>query len=129
MAKYQHREAFALMWYACDCGHRERLWNSRDGVTPYGGLACPSCGGTGLRGGMSHVKFAADVCVQQFFRDGTAAEAVAIMARRIKRFASIGHSIPDDVAAKLLASAREQRDEWQPGWPMVDRFRAPSERE
>lgn len=37
------KESFALMWYACPCGHRERLWNSRDGVTPFA-LLCPSCG-------------------------------------------------------------------------------------
>jgi hypothetical protein len=39
---HQHTEAFCLMWYACPCGHRERVWNSRDGVTPFG-FACPSC--------------------------------------------------------------------------------------
>jgi hypothetical protein len=37
-----HTEAFCLMWYACECGHRERIWNSRDGVTAFG-LVCPSC--------------------------------------------------------------------------------------
>ncbi|RKR46267.1 hypothetical protein [Paraburkholderia sp. BL17N1] len=37
-----HTEAFCLMWYACECGHRERIWNSRDGVTPFG-FQCPSC--------------------------------------------------------------------------------------
>lgn len=41
---HSHAEAFNLMWYACkSCGHRERFWNSRDGVTPFG-TACPSCG-------------------------------------------------------------------------------------
>lgn len=41
---HYHAEAYCLMWYACDaCGHRERLWNSRDGITPFG-TACPSCG-------------------------------------------------------------------------------------
>jgi len=30
------------MWYACECGHRERIWNSRDGVTAFG-FECPSC--------------------------------------------------------------------------------------
>jgi hypothetical protein len=30
------------MWYACECGHRERIWNSRDGVTAFG-FQCPSC--------------------------------------------------------------------------------------
>jgi hypothetical protein len=39
---HQHAEAFRLMWYGCQCGHRERIWNSRDGVTPFGTL-CPSC--------------------------------------------------------------------------------------
>ena len=32
---HNHREAFCLMWYACPCGHAERYWNSRDGVTPF----------------------------------------------------------------------------------------------
>lgn len=36
-------EAFALMWYQCKfCGHRERLWNSRKGVTPFA-IDCTSC--------------------------------------------------------------------------------------
>lgn len=33
------------MWYECeDCGHSERLWNSRDGVTPFI-VSCQKCGG------------------------------------------------------------------------------------
>lgn len=44
----QHAEAFNLMWYRCKtCGHAERYWNSRDGVTPFG-TSCPSCGGNSL---------------------------------------------------------------------------------
>lgn len=36
------------MWYCCEkCGHRERFWNSRDGVTPFG-TQCPSCGQASL---------------------------------------------------------------------------------
>ncbi|WP_157645065.1 hypothetical protein [Burkholderia ubonensis] len=42
-----HAEAHALMWYACECGHRERIWNSRDGVTPFA-ISCPSCGNATL---------------------------------------------------------------------------------
>lgn len=46
--KHQHAEAFCLMWYKCrDCPHCERIWNSRDGVTPFG-TPCPSCGGDSL---------------------------------------------------------------------------------
>lgn len=37
-----HNEAFCLMWYACTCGHRERIWNSRDGMTAFR-MSCPSC--------------------------------------------------------------------------------------
>ena len=37
--KHNHAEAFKLMIYACenpDCLHQEKIWNSRDGVTPFG---------------------------------------------------------------------------------------------
>jgi hypothetical protein len=54
---HQHREAFCLMWYACECGHQERIWNSRDGVTPFRTL-CPSCG----RAGMQHERWDEDAC-------------------------------------------------------------------
>jgi hypothetical protein len=41
---YQHPEAFCLMLYQCKgCGFQESLWNSRDGVTPFG-ICCPKCG-------------------------------------------------------------------------------------
>lgn len=40
---HQHAEAFCLMHYECKaCRHHEVIWNSRDGVTPFG-LQCPSC--------------------------------------------------------------------------------------
>lgn len=77
---HRHAEAFCLMWYACEksggiqylvgeganarrmrtpvrqgCGHRERYWNSRDGVTPFGAV-CPSCGEPTLQ----HVDFRLD---------------------------------------------------------------------
>lgn len=57
--KYEHAEAFCLMWYGCKCGHRERIWNSRDGVTPFG-MGCPSCGGS-----MSHVDWQKDILAPQ----------------------------------------------------------------
>jgi hypothetical protein len=41
-AGHNSPEAFCLMWYRCECGHKERIWNSRDGVTPFC-MACPSC--------------------------------------------------------------------------------------
>jgi hypothetical protein len=47
---HNHAEAFMLMNYACrdpECQHHEIIWNSRDGVTPFG-MNCPSCGGNEL---------------------------------------------------------------------------------
>jgi hypothetical protein len=81
---YQHKEAFCLMTYACKCGHRERIWNSRDGVTPFA-AQCPSCDD----GIMQHVDWALDRRAvehklrpgQKFWRDGTPDEAEAIMRR------------------------------------------------
>lgn len=124
-ARYRHKEAFALMWYACECGHRERIWNSRDGVTPFG-LSCTSCGTANLR----HVDWHLDQhtpehCLfkgQRFWRDGTADEAIAIIERRIERFAEAGRPVPDEIAKRLLRDARLLSGEWQAGWPALDVF-------
>lgn len=127
MMTYHHREAFALMWYVCPCGHRERIWNSRDGVTPFGGVFCPSCHGSHL----THTWLKEDVIVpehilaigQRYFRDGTAGDAITIIKRRIGRQRAAGHPIPLDMADELLAQARAQTGgEWTIGWPMVDRW-------
>lgn len=131
----QHKEAFALMWYACPCGHRERIWNSRDGVTPFGGIPCPSCGGKGPeRRGLSHVDWNLDECSpdhkladgQRFFRSGTPDEAEAIMRRRIEKTRGTKWEPNAETAVELIRHARESKDgEFQPGWPMVDRFAVP----
>ena len=132
MGQYQHKEAFALMWYACLCGHRERIWNSRNGVTPFGGVPCPSCRGrdAGYNGGLSHVDFHLDEPApdhklkngQRFFRDGAADEAVDIVRRRLERFAESGNHVPADVRERLLNDARALTGEWRPGWPEISRF-------
>ena len=59
--QYKHVEAYCLMWYACErCGRKERLWNSRDGVTPFS-IGCPDCGGT-----MQHVAWDLDDCQPEY---------------------------------------------------------------
>lgn len=119
------------MWYACSCGHRELIWNSRDGVTPFGGVPCTSCGGDGLTGGLNHVDWRLDEIVpgyvlnigQLFFRDGNSEDAVGIINRRISAFELAGRKIPGGVATTLLREAQDQTgDEWRPGWPVVDRW-------
>ena len=57
MIKHNHTEAFRLMQYACeDCEHNEIIWNSRDGVTPFG-MNCPACNSIN----MLHVNWRQDV--------------------------------------------------------------------
>lgn len=122
--KHQHAEAFNLMTYACECGHREVIWNSRDGVTPFG-MNCPSCGGTTLR----HVDWQRDVYApdhklhkgQRFWRDGTPDEAEAIMKRRIELMRS-SYPCSPGMAARLIREAREggESSEFRKGWPTID---------
>lgn len=81
-------------------------------------------------GGLRHVEWALDVPApnhvlavgQRYFRNGTARDAVAIIERRLIKFAESGHQIGDNVAELLLRDAQEQRGEWNPGWPMIDRW-------
>lgn len=118
-----------LMWYSCrECGHRERIWNSRDGVTPFG-CGCSSCGGS-----MTHVEWDKDTYApdhqllrrQRFWRDGTPDEAEAIMRRRIERMRDKWPCSPEE-ETQLIKAAREGGDsgEFQKGWPMLDEHRHP----
>lgn len=120
-----HREAFALMWYGCEtCAHRERIWNSRDGVTPFG-IGCPSCGYT-----LHHVAWGLDEASpshklfkgQRYFRDGTPDEAEAIMRKRIASMIGTEYEVDNEHAAALIMGARNGGDdfsEFRKGWPML----------
>lgn len=117
-----HGEAFMLMWYACNkCPHHERIWNSRDGVTPFG-MDCPSCGGVS-----SHVDWKRDEYApnhklhrhQRFWRDGTIAEARAIMERRIEQSKGTQYEVSAEYAKQLLSDEVLTTSEFQTGWPML----------
>lgn len=125
--EHRHGEAFCLMWYRCDnCGHQERIWNSRDGVTPFG-CTCPSCGELTLK----HWRFDLDERAtehvlrsgQRFWRDGTPEEAKAALERRFKIFKERGQPVSEEVQAEMLADLEKPSDErWEfkDGWPMLD---------
>lgn len=128
---YNHKEAFTLMWYACDkCMHRERIWNSRDGVTPYG-CSCPSCGEPTLM----HVHWNLDTLrprhklrpMQKFWRDGTLDEAEAVMRRRIDGYNKQHPGLTPDRVAELIRHARagDEDSEFRKGWPVLDSKRPP----
>ena len=58
---YNHKEAFYLMDYQCvKCGTSEILWNSRDGVTPFG-IKCLKCNKD-----MLHTNWERDSCNPDF---------------------------------------------------------------
>lgn len=119
---HSHGEAFMLMTYACECGHRETIWNSRDGVTPFC-MNCPSCGGSTLR----HVDWQRDVYApdhklhkgQRFWRDGTPDEAERIMRRRIYLMRDQYPCTPEK-EVELIRGARTGENEFRQGWPMLD---------
>ena len=127
---HQFGEAFMLMWYACEkCGHRECIWNSRNGVTPFC-LQCPSCSDLSLQ----HIDWHGDERApdhklnpgQQFFRDGTPDEAEARMRWRIE-FLRDKYPLTDNDSEQMVREARAGKDEtgnsneFAPGWPKLDR--------
>lgn len=127
---HHHVEAFCLMWYACGhCGHAERIWNSRDGVTPFG-TQCPSCGPSQNAGSvLKHVAWNLDEYApnhkphrwQKFWRDGTPDEAEAFMRQRIARFRGTQYERSAEASAELIRQARAgEIHEFQQGWPMLD---------
>lgn len=135
--QYNHGEAFCLMYYQCQtCRHMERIWNSRDGVTPFG-MCCTKCGRSSLDGGMQHVAFGLDerapkfrLCVpgQYFWRDGTPEEAAAIMRERLDSCIGTQYEVTPERRAALIQSCLDGTcSEFPPGWPKLDRVPKPEQ--
>ena len=103
---HSHKEAFCVMQYQCsECEHEERIWNSRDGVTPFG-LECPKC----HKPTLTHVNFHLDLfspfhmlmmkAGDRFFIDMTMDKAREYAVRNVDRFIEAG---------RLPASARNYK--------------------
>lgn len=125
MCEYEHKEAFCLMNYKCEeCKHHEVIWNSRDGVTPFG-TSCPSCGRS-----LTHVYFRSDKCVpdhqlnkyQKFWRDGTESEAIQILYKRCKDFREQGYDMGDRTDEGFIKDVIDEGHEFQKGWPFLDTY-------
>lgn len=92
MNQYLHKEAFCEMSYVCEkCGTGERLWNSRDGVTPFM-IGCSKQNCDGL---MQHVNFWDDLVVfeprvsrgvNRCFVDMTLDKAKQLAEQRFEKF-------------------------------------------
>lgn len=109
---YKHAEAFCLMTYRCECcGFEERIWNSRDGVTPFI-VGCPNCG----KPNHKHVNWSDDVrsplhgmmlkTGDRYFTDLTMARAREIAAIRVDRMIESG-KMPANTRNRVIAIAAE----------------------
>lgn len=96
---YKHREAFCLMLYRDSADNEEWIWNSRDGVTPYGV--------TSKQGHESvHVEWTRDRCVPEhrplvgdrIFVDLTIERATEFRRRQVETYwdqTILGHKMSD----------------------------------
>lgn len=106
-----HREAFCLMKYRCtsgECGYIETIWNSRDGVTPFG-LNCKKCGEPA-----NHIDWNQDVpfhdfwmfLCKEFFQDTrvfismTKEKAEGYAKKRLESFKGTEYPPPDSGTAE-----------------------------
>lgn len=110
--KYNHKEAFCIMKYKCaDCGNTEFIWNSRDGVTPFG-IGCQKCHGHD----MTHVNFVGDTFAplhglimkqgDRYFADMTIARAREYAVLRVDHQIEIG-ALPATKRNEVIRLATE----------------------
>lgn len=120
-SKYQHAEAYCLMTYQCEmCGHTERLWNSRDGVTPYI-INCDRCDQPSR-----HIDFQRDLCKpkhvptkgQRVFIDFPLELKEPLARRRVKRFfeRTKGSRWEDDAFEQMVQDVIRS---YHPGNPFI----------
>jgi hypothetical protein len=110
---HDHAEAFCLMTYECQCGHREVFWNARDGVTPFI-ITCPACGAAE----MAHVDWHLDTYAPDHIP--TAGQGVWIgfppelrrpmAAARIRAFDGSDFEVPKEHRAAFLQSLMESQE-------------------
>lgn len=109
-------DAWKLMIYVCDdCGHKEKIWNARPHVTPFGGVACEQCHGAS---GMTHQFFGSDQYVPDhepqagdlIFIDIPPEVALIYAKRRIKQGIEAGYPIPEDKTFDDFAKELAMKD-------------------
>lgn len=118
---HAHVEAFCVMTYRCErCGQRERIWNSRDGVTPFL-VDCRACKGPAQHIDWLRDEYRRDYVPQigeRIFRDGTPDEARAFMRQRIAKCKGTQYELSEPEATRVVERAATATDgEFQPGWP------------
>lgn len=119
----KHKEAFCLMTYQCEeCGKKETLWNSRDGVTPFI-IGCSKC-----RGKSQHVNFHGDryapdhfpVPGQRIFVDLTEDRHLVYLRARVRQLWEANvHGCQEryETSGEMLAALSETK--MSPGEPDI----------
>lgn len=127
--EYRHAEAFCLMWYHCKtCGGRLRVWNSRDGVTPFG-MRCRAGGGCEGRD-MVHIAWHLDECRPDHvpeegdlvFVDMTEEALREIISARVEAHWD-EHGMSEAFTDKAGARRALFEGEWREGAPNVIRWK------
>ncbi|MFW6029482.1 MAG: hypothetical protein ACOCRO_04430 [Halanaerobiales bacterium] len=97
--KLKHTEAFMVMTYECEeCGHVERIWNSRDGVTPFI-IGCRRCDSNALHVDWGNDKFVPDYQPQKgerIFIDYTDETAKVVALELIESFAETDNPVRNE---------------------------------
>lgn len=119
----RHAEAFKLMIYQCQqCGYAERIWNSRDGVTPFG-VGCRHCGDDAMHTSWRSDQYLPDHDPKpgdRYFRDGLPEEARAFFRSRLERGLGTPYEVPREEWDKWITEAlSDAHGEFQPGWPRL----------
>lgn len=106
MAICQQPERFALMEYRCGlCGAFERIWNSRNAVTPF----CVDCATPNCSGLKQHVNWTHDARIyhlpdvaDRVFISVTHELAAEIARKKLDRFIAKGHDPVGDRPRELV---------------------------
>ena len=122
MSGFTNEFAYAIMWYACVCGHQEKVFNARDGTISQQ-LVCPSCGKPRLNRvtnmaveiNPNHVPHWG----QKYFRDGTLKEAAKVVDDTFAILMRSGAQIPDGLTAEQL-KIQIAHEHASPGFPVID---------
>lgn len=117
---YKHAEAFCLMHYQCEsCGHKQIIWNARDGVTPFT-TSCEKCGKAS-----NHIKFDEDKRVPDhilkpgdlYFDDLKLKEYIPLTIKRLNQFNGTEYEVPEGKKYKKAVDLASE--EWYKGMPAL----------
>lgn len=118
---FKHCEAYCCMTYKCDkCNEEERIWNSRDGVTPF--IIRCKCGGE-----MQHINFAKDERIlnrvpedeERVFSTMTYKDKKRMAKERAENLIKIGYKKPKDKNKLIKQLIREYNEEYKREMPVL----------